>query len=81
MNCSCALREQMIAEMRHMRERIPGKETQWVDLLFPAEQNSEDHSLCCLLIYLFYYGYCKECVVPLSEEARGVLAPLMEENG
>lgn len=76
-NCSCGFKEQMIAEIQRMREQLPGKETEWVDLLLsPADQ-----PLCCLLIYLFYYGYCKECSVSLSEEARSVLAPLMAKPG
>ena len=77
MNCSCGFKEQMITEMQSLRKQCPGKKTEWVDLLFPTTERSSDDSLCCLLTYLFYYGYCKECTLPLSEEARSVLAPLM----
>ena len=76
MSCSCCLKEQMISEMQRMRKQHPGKETEWVNLLFP-EEGSAGGSLCCLLTYLFYYGYCKECSRSLSEEARLALAPLM----
>ena len=79
MNCSCGFKEQMISEMQNMRRQCPGKETEWVTMLFPTE-NSADHSLCCILTCLFYYGYCKECTLTLSEEARSVLAPLMREE-
>lgn len=77
MNCSCGFKEQMITEMQSLRKQCPGKETEWVTLLFPTSERSSDNSLCCLLTYLFYYGYYKECTLPLSEEARSVLAPLM----
>lgn len=73
--CSCKFKEQMIAEMTSMRVQSPGKNTEWVDLLFA--DNSGEHSLCCLLTFLLYYGYCKECPVPLSEQARTILSPLM----
>ena len=76
-NCSCAFKTQMIEEMQKMREENPGKETEWVNLLFPPTKKPEDSNLCCLLTYLFYYAYCKECKTPLSEEARTALDPLM----
>ena len=76
-NCSCGFKEHMITEMQSLRKQCPGKETEWVALLFPTTERSSDDSLCCLLTYLFYYGYCKECTLSLSEEARSVLAPLM----
>ena len=79
MNCSCRFKEQMITEMQSLRKQCPGKETEWINLLFPTER-SADNSLCCLLTYLFYYGYCKECKISLSDEARSVLAPLMKEQ-
>lgn len=77
MNCSCGFKEQMITEMQSLWKQCPGKETEWINLLFPATERSTCESLCCLLTYLFYYGYCKECTLSLSEEARSVLAPLM----
>lgn len=77
MNCSCGFKEQMITEMQSLRKQCPGKETEWINLLFPATERSTCESLCCLLTYLFYYGYCKECTHSLSEEARSVLAPLI----
>ena len=71
MNCNCSAMDQMVERMREMRRQNPGKETEWVDKLFP-----EGMPLCCLLTYLLYYGYCEECSVPLSEKARTFLAPL-----
>ena len=75
--CSCELKEQIITEMRGIRMQFPGKENEWVDWLFPASVNPKDNSLCCLLVLLFYYGYCKECPITISEMARDVLSPLM----
>lgn len=80
MNCNCGLKEQMITEMQNMRKQCPGKETEWVEWLFPTTEDFGEKSLCCLMTYLFYHGYCRECTVPLSEEARSVLAPLMSEK-
>ena len=73
--CSCSFKEQMIAEMKAMRENNPTEENRWVSLLF---DDAKAEPLCCMLVYLFYYGYCKECTRPLSEEARAILRPLME---
>ena len=78
--CSCHFKEHMITEMLRMREECPDKDTKWVDLLFTPSEGSHDSSLCCLLTFLFYYGYCKECTVPLSAQARSILAPLMENH-
>lgn len=73
-SCSCEFKERMIAEMMDMRRKSPNKDNEWVDLLFPA---SCDHSLCCLFTFFLYYGYCKECSIPLSEGARNALFPLL----
>ena len=78
-NCSCRFKEQIITEMKNMRKENPAKETQWVDLLFPELQASASNDLCCLLTYMFYYGYCKECTDSLSEVARSMLSPMMQD--
>lgn len=75
--CPCEFKRQMIAQMLELQKHHPNGEYNWVSLLF---ENASDDSLCCLLTFLFYYAYCKECTVPLSEEARTVLKPLMELN-
>lgn len=80
-NCSCRFKEQIITEMKNMRKENPGKEMQWVDLLFHQAGGSGANELCCLLTVLFYYGYCEECSMSLSEKARSVLAPLMAGKG
>jgi len=79
MKCTCSFKEDMITEMKNLRKRRPGKDTEWVNLLFPKE-HAADNSLCCLLTCLFYYGYCEDCKTSLSEMARSVLAPLMEKQ-
>ena len=76
-SCSCRFKEQMISEMLDMRKQLPDKENDWIDCLFPEADDAADQSLCCLLTCLFYYGYCKECSVSVSEKARMVLSPLM----
>jgi len=75
--CSCKFKEQMIAEMLTMRKHSPNKTTDWVDMLFSPTADANDQSPCCLLAMLFYYGYCKECSVSMSEHARALLSPLM----
>ena len=57
LSCSCGFKDQMITEMISVRKQFPGKESNWVDLLFPVVEDVADQSLCCLLTYLFYYGY------------------------
>ena len=74
-NCPCTFKRQMIAEMLKLPEKHPDGQYNWTSLLF---ENTSADSSCCLLTFLFYYAYCKECSVPLSEEARTVLKPLME---
>ena len=76
-DCTCEFKEQMIAEMLELRKNDTGDEYWWVPLLF---KKPKDHSLCCLLTFLFYYAYCNECATPLSEEARNVLKPPMERE-
>ena len=73
--CSCAFKEKMMDEMLQLQKCCP--EHAWVTALF---ENKSNDSLCCLLTFLFYHAYCKECSVPLSEEARAILKPLMEPN-
>ena len=80
-NCSCRFKEQMISRIQAIRKEHPGKEMQWVDLLFHQAGGSGANELCCLLMVLFYYGYCEECSMSLSEKARSVLAPLMAGKG
>ena len=77
LNCSCEFKDQMIAEMISVRKQFPGKENDWIDVLFPAVEDVADQSLCCLLTYLLYYGYCRKCSVSVSEKARMILSPLM----
>lgn len=81
MNCNCKFKEQMISRIQEMRREHPGKEMQWADMLFPKAGGSGANELCCLLTALFYYGYCEECSMSLSEKARSVLALLMAGEG
>ena len=74
-SCPCAFKRQMIAEMLELPVKHPDDQYNWVSLIF---ENASSDSPCCLLTFLFYYAYCKECSIPLSEEARAVLKPLME---
>lgn len=76
-NCPCIFKQQMIAEILKLPEQHPDGLYAWVNPLFG---NAPEDSPCCLLTLLFYYAYCKECPVPLSEEARAVLKPLMEST-
>ena len=74
-NCPCTFKKQMIAELLELSEKHPDGRYRWASLLF---ENTPVDSHCCLLTFLFYYAYYKECAVPLNEEARAVLKPLME---
>ena len=73
-NCPCTFKQQMLTEMLELPVNHPDGQYNWVKLL----GDSPDDSFCCLLTFLFYYAYCKECSMPLSEKARAVLKPLME---
>ena len=76
-NCPCIFKQQMITGTLKLSERYPAGLYAWAN---PPFGNASEDSPCCLLTLLFYYAYCKECAVPLSEEARAVLKPLMEST-
>ena len=76
--CTCEFKEQIITQMTELRRANASIENQWIEYLFSPEETEADHSLCCLLTLLFYYGYCQENTQSVSDMARAVLKPLME---
>lgn len=77
--CCCAFKAGMTRRMLELRRAHPGPSTQWVDHLLGADPDPQDSPLCCMLTALFYYGYCEECTMSVSDLARDRLAPLMGE--
>lgn len=74
----CAMMDMMAAEILAKKAKAPSKEIEWFESKFDLEHPTEENPLCCILTFLFYYGYCKECTTPMSEQARLLLKPLME---
>lgn len=77
--CSCAFKAGMIRRMLELRLAHPDASTQWIEHLLGADPDPTDFPLCCMLTALFYYGYCEECTMSVSDLARERLAPLMGE--
>lgn len=79
--CICDYKRQILAKMKAAIKTSPTPENAWIELLLQhPDGDSSDPAICCLLLFLFNYGYCEECDTGLSEFARGVLKPLMQPD-
>lgn len=75
--CNCAYKQSLIDRMQEHLRAHPDGSARWVELLFGKDSGANEHPLCCLLTFLFYYAFCEENTMTVSEMARHILEPLM----
>lgn len=76
--CNCAFKTSMTQHILDFQREHPDSPMKWVEQLYGKDIHADASPLCCMLTFLFYYGYCQECTTPVSEFAAQALEPLME---
>lgn len=78
--CTCALKDDLLQQLIELHSMKPHKERRWFEALRGSDARIGEHTPCCLIIYLCYYGYFEESFLSVSEHARRSLDPIMKPN-